>query len=65
VAAQEPKMFLDIVRTNQANLINGIGRFRKELDAIEACLESGDFDRLEGILASSSVKQRKLSDVLG
>jgi prephenate dehydrogenase len=65
VAAQETTMFLDIVRTNQANLINGIGRFRKELDVIEACLESGDYDMLEGILSSSSEKQRQLSDVPG
>jgi prephenate dehydrogenase len=62
VAAQKPTMFLDIVKTNKANLINGLGQFRKELDAIEACLEEGDYDKLEDILSSSSKQQRELSD---
>lgn len=61
VAATEPTIFMDIIKTNKANLVNGIGRFRKELDAIEACLESNDFDKLERMLSQSSLHQRDLT----
>jgi prephenate dehydrogenase len=61
VAAQKPAMFLDIVKTNRVNLINGISQFRNELDAIQSCLEGGDFDELEVILSHSSAQQRELS----
>ena len=61
VAAQKPIVFLDIIKTNQANLINGISLFRKELEAIEACLENSDFDKLEVILSHGSAHQRELS----
>jgi len=47
-------MMLDVLRTNQGNVLESLARFRNRLDAFEKCLVQGDFAVLQDLLAQGA-----------
>jgi prephenate dehydrogenase len=61
LAAQSPSMMLDVLTTNQANLLEALGRFRSQLDLLEECLASKNTHNLRELLTLCAIRQRDLS----
>lgn len=60
VAASPPGMMLDVLLTNQANLLEAIGRLRGRLDQMEDCLRHGDEAGLLRLLEEGAGQRRRL-----
>ncbi len=61
VAASPAGMMLDILLTNQPNLLEALERLHGRLDAMEACLRQGDEAALLAMLEEGAARQRSLT----
>jgi len=53
LAGSSTSMMLDILTTNQANVLEALARLRQQLDSLEAAVRDGDRQRLEESLISA------------
>jgi prephenate dehydrogenase len=60
VAASPSGMMLDVLVTNQANLLEAVGRLRDRLDWMEACLRQGDETGLLRLLEEGAEQRQRL-----
>jgi len=60
LAASDLTMMTDILLTNRAAVLDSLSRFRAELEALTAAIDSGDADALRAVLESA---QRKRSEM--
>lgn len=60
VAASPAGMMLDVLLTNEANLLEAIGRLRGRLDRMETCLRQGDEAGLLRLLEESAGQRQRL-----
>ena len=54
IAASEPKMWRDILLANRHELLAQSQAFQRTLEAMEAMIEAGNGDALEGFIAQAS-----------
>jgi prephenate dehydrogenase len=54
LAPSSLEMMLDILATNRSHLLEGVGRFRQRLEALESALVDGDSGRLTDLLTQGS-----------
>jgi prephenate dehydrogenase len=60
LAASDLTMMADILLTNRAAILDSLSKFRAELDALTAAIESGDPDSLRAALAPAQTKRSEL-----
>jgi prephenate dehydrogenase len=51
---------LDILETNRENVLDCLGRFRRQIDVLETLLRADDLAGLESALAAGSARQKQL-----
>ena len=61
LAGSYAPMMLDVLQTNQQNILEAIGIFRSSLDEIELCLRREDFEALACILWKSTHQHEALA----
>jgi prephenate dehydrogenase len=57
LAASDVTMMLDILVTNRPAILDGLGRYRAELDALTALLENGNVDGLAAFLQAAKARR--------
>jgi prephenate dehydrogenase len=57
LAACDVTMMLDILVTNRPAILDGLGRYRAELDALTALLENGNVDGLAAFLQAAKARR--------
>jgi prephenate dehydrogenase len=60
VAATSPTIMLDILKTNQAEVLAALGRFRLQLGQLEADLRGGNWDSLQAHLSEAAERRASL-----
>lgn len=63
LAAQSPRLMLDILRTNRKNVLSALRRVHARLDLFEQLLESGDFDSVQALLEEGSLRREHILTV--
>ncbi|MCJ7537604.1 MAG: prephenate dehydrogenase/arogenate dehydrogenase family protein, partial [Anaerolineales bacterium] len=61
IAATPANIMLDVMETNQENIVAHLDRFKKQLDNFEALLSSGEYAALNLSLNESAEKQRNMT----
>lgn len=64
VAATSPTIMLDILKTNQAEVLAALGRFRQQLAQLEIDLRGSDWDSLQAYLARAADRRAALSQLI-
>lgn len=60
VAATPASVMLDVLSTNRDNILEGLGHFRRQLDALEENLSAKEFNDLELALNQAASKRKEL-----
>jgi prephenate dehydrogenase len=60
LAASDLTMMTDILVTNRESVLQALGRYRQELDALAAVVESGDPEAIRAALAPAQAKRAEL-----
>lgn len=60
LAATPASMMLDVLDTNRDQILDALGRFREQIDLLEALLEHGDNDQLSTFLSRSAAYKNEL-----
>ena len=60
IAATPASIMLDVLKTNHANILESLKRFREELDRLEGDLSNGEFEGLKNALMESAEHRNKL-----
>lgn len=60
LAATPPSMMLGILETNQANILEALGRYKDQLRMIEKLIKQGSTNELERFLSLSATRQKEL-----
>lgn len=61
VAGTSTRIMMDILQTNQENILGALGSFREELDHLEALVRGNEWDLLKEVLDQAADRQKKLS----
>jgi len=60
LAATPPSIILDILISNQVNILSGLGEYRKQLEILEEKLRSHDFESVKDLLCTGASKYEEL-----
>jgi prephenate dehydrogenase len=60
LAPSSLRMMLDILSTNQANVLSSVRRFREQLEAVEYALATNDFIALQGLLEQGARRYEEI-----